>query len=239
MKTTRSIYLHQKNPVSFSYARNRLSKPNFESFVDARRTEETPDLIHEDRSAYLHFVKNGNYQISDQHCYTFCSAADIKKSYFQFDQIYHYLMKHLCLNFFDLKNQSSDCSVRCIPSSIRSVTSTFYPEDSLEMNDDDYYEVWFKELNQPLYFGLNSRLYDDNGNQKSLLDIIYRNPKRSVLGLNSQHGLRSFHIAKIKNVNREEEPITELDTPFYCYQVESESHEKLPVLVNHILVDLD
>lgn len=234
----RTIYLHQKNPVSFCYGRNKLSKPKFEAFVQSKDQEDHPTMIHEDRSAYLHFIKNGLYHTTENQCFTYCSASDIHKSYFQFDQIYHYLMQNLRLNFVNLENQYSDTSVECLQKPIRSITSTFYPEDSLELNDQDYYEVWIKGKHKPLYLGLNTRLYDDNGNQKTLLDIVYRlSGQKRLLGLSSQHQLTTYQIERIRNLNREDEPIDELDTPFYSFEIESQC--RLPLLVNHILVDLD
>lgn len=234
----RTIYLHQKNPVSFCYGRNKLSKPKFEAFVRSKEPEEHPIMIHEDRSAYLHFFKNGLYYMNENQCFTYCSGADIHKSYFQFDQIYHYLMKHVHLNFFNLENQYSDTTVECIQKPLRSISSTFYPEDSLEINDQEYFEVWIKGKNKPLYLGLNTRLYDNDGNQKPLLDIVYRlSGKRRLLGLSSQHQLTTYEIERIKNLTRDDEPIDILDTPFYSFDVETQC--KLPVLVNHILVDLD
>jgi hypothetical protein len=257
----RTIYLHQKNPVSFSYQRNKISKSNFESFmsskvkedhamihdyfdiVDGRSQRFKPsfsDLVfNEPNSKYLNFIHDNIYHHDDEKTYAFCSASDLHRSYFLYDEIYHFLIKHLHMNFFDLKQTSSSSKVTCIETPVHSITSTFHPEDSLEINDQDYYQVWIRGFKRPLYLGMNTRIYDDNGNQKTLLDILYNFPgKRRILGLTSAHKLCSYEIERVKNLNRDLEPIDELDTPFYSYQIKSEL-SKLPILIDHILMDLD
>lgn len=239
---TRNILIHQKNPISFSFDRQSLNKENFKRFVVCREIEDenSPWKSSELSKDYIHFVHNSVYQFQKSYAYAYLSGKDIERFYHQFEQLYYFLMHNLRMNFVDVGDQSSCGKVTCVPKHVNFVASTLRPQDVLEINNSDYYQVSIRGLKHPLYFSLDTKLYDDNGNQKSLLDILYRTGKRKVLGLSSDHELKTFEIENVKNLNLEEEPLDILDVPFYEFSVFQENpKDKLSVLMNHIIVDLD
>lgn len=235
---SRNIYVHQKNPVSLSFDRKKISNNKFQEYTNSLELAHTQ--IHEDRTSYFYNIRNGMYQITQNECFTFSSARDISRTYFQSDQVYHYMMKYLNLNLFHKSQIGSNCIMPHFQLPLQSVSSTFEPEDCLDMNIQDYYQVWFKGMNQPLYLCGDTKLYDNNNYTRTLMDIICQMGRKTVLGLTSNHELTSFDIEKVKNISQEDEPLDILDTPFYEFRVFNDPNIKnLSLLVNHVLVDLD
>ncbi len=234
IRTPTQKLVHQKNYLSFSYARGVLNRSNFDAFM----RNKSIDRIQEDRSAYLHFVKNGMYHISDT-LHTMCSTDQISRSYHKNDDVYFYLMQHLHLNGF----QISGNKVECVPQKIKYVSSTFCPHDVLDINLNDYYRVMIKNIHRPIYLQWGCKLYDENGNSKKLWEIVKPGKPTRVLGLTTDHKLKVYEIDSIHNLNPEDEPFDAMDTPFYEIGCEKEEQEqekgKLPVCIENILVELD
>lgn len=230
--------MHQKNQISFSYARQSLTLNRFQAFMDSRTEENYPQMITEDRSAYLHFVKNNTYWIDEKNntCYTNCSSAEIARTYFQFNEIYFYLMKHLSLNCFGV----SDSNLDITKSRMLSVSSSFRHEYSVEgaYVSDTYYKVIFKDGGRPLYLNLQSNLFDHSGNKKSLLDIAYRLGTKRILGLNDKNEITSREIQKILHLDEDQEPVDFLDTPFYEILLEQTDGPQT-ILMENVFVSLD
>jgi hypothetical protein len=235
----RSIYIHQKNPVSLSYDRKKLSNKKFQEYNDNQQLEH--HFIQEDPKSYLNNIRSGTYQITAKDSFTFATAKDIRRTYFQSDSVYRFMMRYLNVNLFKKSQMGSNCVMKHVSQPLQSVSSTFYPEDCLDINASDYYQLWFKGMNQPLYLCGDTKLFDDTHHQRTLLDILCKTGRRTVLGLTSGHELTSFDIEKVKNVTQEEEPIDILDTPFYEFRIfdDHPNHKGLCLLMNHVLVELD
>jgi hypothetical protein len=236
---SRIIYIHQKNPVSLSFDRKKLSNNKFEEYNDTRQPDH--HLIQEDPKSYFYNIRSGMYQITAKDCFTFASAKDISRTYFQSDAVYHYMMRYLNVNLFNKSQIGSNCVMEHVSQPLQSVSSTFYPEDCLDINASDYYQVWFKGMSQPLYLCGDTKLFDDTNHQRSLMDMLCKTGRRTVLGLTSGHEFTSFDIEKVKNITQEEEPMDILDTPFYEFRIFNDHpyNKGLCLLMNHVLVDLD
>jgi hypothetical protein len=127
---------------------------------------------------------------------------------------------------------------------IKYICSTFYPEDILEINCDDYYKITIKNQHRPIYLQTTANLYDESGDRKSIIDIVHRMGRRRVLGLNDDHEFRAFDIDKVENVTPEDENISVLDTPFYSIGILRDVNDYVKdsnhcVLIDQILVELD
>jgi hypothetical protein len=222
-----------------------MTKEKFQAFEYSRLTNEhsnkrnliqNPIHIHEDRSNYLHFIKDGIYHSEYQKYFTFCSGNEIVKSSQQYDIIHHYLIKSLRLNFFDITSPNSDTTIYFIPRHIKNINHSL---EECEENNNEYYQIFVKGIHTPLYLKLSTKLYDDNCHQKRLFDIIHGISKRKILGLNYQHQLKTFEIDKVKNITKYEERFNSSNIPFYEYEFYGDQEYKNQILINQILVDLD
>ena len=233
---TRKLLIHQKNPVSFSYSRNQFTQSQL-ALSSSKHDSLQESIVSPNHWSSLHFVKNNTYQYTDQQGFTFLNSKVFERAYFQYEPLYYFLLDKLKLNRFDLRRGNSNCLVTSIEQDMKYVCSSFHPDFE---SDDDYYQVLIKGSKNPLYFSLQTCLFDDNGNVKSLLDIVYRTGKRKILGLSSSHELKTFEIQSVKNLNSEDEPLDLLETPFYQIGVTvDENSDNLPVMCDHILVSLD
>ena len=228
------LFVHQKNQLSFSYPQGKLTKDNLHQYLQSKTREETQPTIQHDPSVYLHTVKDGIYYIDSQrNVHTYCSLESLRRIYHQDQYLIYYLLRHLGLNLFcSLGNSLSR-------SKVEYVSSTFYPEDVLDINCQDYYKISIRGNVRPLYLQQTVHLFDDSGHRSSILDIVHRMGKRKVLGLNDQHEFRTFEIDRVENITSEDENITELDTPFYTIGVVRDLTSRSSVLMNQILVELD
>jgi hypothetical protein len=231
------LFVHQKNQLSFSYTQGRLTKDNLHQYIQSKTREETQITIQHDPSVYLHNIKDGMYNLDNQrNIHTYCSLEKLRRLYYQSDSVYFYLLRNLSLNLFS--SQSDNLS----RNKIEYVCSTFYPEDILEINQQDYYKISIRGSLQPLFLQQSVYLFDDTGHRGSILDIVHRMGKRKVLGLNDQHEFRTFEIERVENITSEDENITELDTPFYAIGIVRKAEGSTrhnTVLINQILVELD
>jgi hypothetical protein len=228
------LFVHQNNLISFSYPKGKFTKESFHQYLQSKTREDTQTIIEHDPSVYLHAVKDGIYQIDyKRDIKVYSSLGNLKRLYHQSDSVYYYVLRNLSLNLF------RDRAFSPIKEKVEYVSSTFYPEDILEINQQDYYKITFSKIVQPLYLQRSVKLYDESGNRKSILDIVHRMGKRKVLGLNHDHEFQTYEIARVENITSEDENITALDTPFYAIGVIRESKDNNCVLMNQILVDLD
>jgi hypothetical protein len=230
----RPIYCHKRNVVSFSYPKTSFSKQNFEKYTSSQQREEYTPIIQHDPSMYLHVVKDGVYHICNpQFNHTFCSLENLNRLSHQSDMLYHFTIRNLFLNCFD-GNKSEGLKMKYI-------TSTFYPEDVLEMNVDEYYEIHIKNKFRPLYLRPCSRLYDEYGERKKLIDLVHRMGKRRLLGLNDKHEKEVFEIERVRNIIPEDDESDFIDPPFYSIGIvyEDTKYNPTTVLMDNILVDLD
>lgn len=221
------IFVHQKNSLSFSYERFKITKSNFQTYLKKKHSE----YIQQDPSIYLQVSKNGIYQFSYQDIQTYCRLSDLKRCFYQSDDVYFFLLKYLQLNFFDPCDQMKRVSQK-----LEYISSTFHPEDILEVNQDDYYKVFIKNQHRPLYLQTSVGLYNESGHQKKLLDLVHQLGPRRVLGLNESHHPEVFCIERVQNVTPDDDELSFMDPPFFEIGL---NQERLPVLMDKILVDLN
>lgn len=232
----RPIYCHKKNVVSFSYPKTSFTKKNFEKYTASQEREEYTPMIQHDPSVYLHVVKDGVYDICNPRFnHTFCSLENLNRLSHQSDMLYHFTIRNLYMNFFSL-----DGKWKCEPNAVKYITGTFYPEDILEMNIDEYYELHIRNKNRPIYLQTCAKLYDECGNRKSLLDLVHRMGKRRLLGLNDKHEMEIFEIERVRNIIPEDDETSFIDPPFYSIGIiRNETKESRAILMDNILVSLD
>ena len=234
------VFCHKKNHLSFSYCKSSLTKENFTKYCDSKQREDYVPMVQHDPSVYLHVAKDGMYRFEFGTNDTFCSLDELKRTYHQSDDVYFFLMKNLNLNFFKLYYKTN---VERIPTRIKYITSTFCPEDVYEINLEDYYKIYIKDKRDPLYVQKSSKLYDESGNRKPLVDLVHRMGKRRLLGLDLNHRIKTFDIERVQNILPEEDDSAlTLEPPFYEIGIETETHDKEdshPVLMDNILVHLD
>lgn len=232
------VFVHQKNHLSFSYPKSKLTKENLHQYIDSQTREEYRPMIQQDPSVYLHIVKDGIYYMDSGKIHTYCSSEQLNRVYHQSDSVYYFLMRNLRLNVFCKQED------QWRQEKIQYVCSTFYPEDILEMNLD-YYKISFKESHRPLYLHPNTKLFDESGHRKSILDVVHRMGRRRILGMDDTHRFQTFDIEKVENITSDEENISVLDTPFYSIgivrdeQRDKDRNMRGSILMNRILVELD
>jgi hypothetical protein len=220
-----SLFIHQKNPVSFSYDRATFVRENFKKFFKLRQQDH--------RGVWERNSVKEAYQMTPKEVLVYINGRHFEKMFLQNEQMYHFLIKNLKMTFVNPTETYSNGVVSCVRESVNSISSFNCLED-----DEDYYQIFIKGLEHPLYFSSNTTLYDSNGNQKNLLDILYRTEKRNILGLCKQHMIKDYEIIRFRNLNSEEDDLDILDSPFYKFCVSKENEHKT-LLINHILVDLD
>lgn len=228
------LFVHQKNYLSFSYPKTKLTKENLHRYIDSQSREEYSPMIQQDPSVYLHIVKDGIYYMDRGNIHTYCSSDQLNRVYHQSDSVYYFLMRNLRLNVFCKKEEQWK------QEKIQYVCSTFYPEDILEMNLD-YYKITIKENHRPLYLHPNTKLFDESGHCKSILDVVHRMGRRRILGMDDTHRFQTFDIDKVENITSDEENITIFDTPFYSIGIVRDEERNMggSILMNQILVELD
>ena len=221
-----SLFIHQKNPVSFSYDRKTFLRENFKTFLTLRQ----PDS----RSVWeRNFIREA-YLLNPKEVFAYINGRHFEKMFLQNEQMYHFLMKNLKITFVNPTETASNGVVSCVGEGVNFVSSFNCLED-----DQDYYQVFIKGFEYPLYFSSETKLYDNGGNQKKLLDILYRTERKRILGLCKQHMLKDYEIVRFRNLNSEEDDLDILDSPFYEFCVSKEHEDHRTLLVDHILVDLD
>lgn len=228
------IFVHQSNKLSFSYSRSKMTKRNFENYMESKTLEDNQQIIQQHPYNHLHIVKDGIYQLDVlDNVHTYCSIKDLHRCYYLSDDLYFFILKHLKMNLFSI-----DCGIKCLPTQINHISSTFYPEDILEVNTQDFYKIYIRNRYEPLYLQTDVKVYDETGNRRNLMDILHQLGRRRVMGVNSKHHFEVFEIEKVQNVSPDDE-ISILDTPFYSIGIVREEKQSHPVLVNQILVDLN
>lgn len=243
------LFVHQKNHVSFSYPKSKLTKENLHRYIENQFREDYTPMIQHDPSMYLHVVKDGIYRMGHRNMYAHCSGEQLRRVYHQSDSVYYFLMKNLYLNLFSVHEADKThgtggrtggrTGFDTRQTNIQYVCSTLYPEDILEINQD-YYKITIRDQHQPLYLQSSARLYDESGHRRAMIDIVHRMGRRRILGMNSEHEYQSFDIDRVENITSDEDNITVLDTPFYSIGIVKEVNERAnTVLMNQILVDLD
>jgi hypothetical protein len=227
--------IHQKNQISFSYPKGKLTKDNLHQYIESKTCEESQRIIQHEPSVYFHTIKDGIYNLDHQrNIHTYCSLESLSRLYHQSDSVYSYMLRNVSLNLFSVHGFRLTFQEK-----IEYVCSTFYPEDILEINLEDYYKISIRGCLRPLFLQQSAHLFDDSGHRQSILDIVHRMGKRKVLGLNDQHEFRAYEIERVENITSEDEPITVLDTPFYAIGLIHDKSTRSSLLMNQILVDLD
>ena len=237
-RPTTQLFVHQKNHLSFSYPKSKLTKENLHRYIDSQCREEYSPMIQQDPPVYLHVAKDGIYYMDGGKIHTYCSSEQLNRLYHQSDSVYYFLMRNLKLNVFCKTEE------RWRQEKIQYVCSTFYPDDILEINLD-YYKITVKESHRPLYLHPSTVLFDESGHRKSILDVVHRIGRRRILGMDDTHKFQTFDIVKVENITSDEENISVLDTPFYSIgivrddQRDDQRDMEGSILMNQILVELD
>ena len=231
------IYIHRNNSVSFSYYKFNITKQGFQKYVLDQTPEEYKPLIQSDPYHYIHAVKSGVYQIDKgDHVYTLCSLQKLHDIYAKSDQLYYFLMKNLYLNTYLIRPPT----LSFYGSVIQHVSTTFYPEDILEVNQEDYYKIYIRGLNKPLHLQTSAKLINESGESKPLLEILYRMGKRRVLGINTNLQLQEFEIERVQNVSHSDDHDHSIfNTPFYAIGFLKDPSQPSTILMDQILVELD
>jgi hypothetical protein len=245
--------VHQNNRVSFSYTRTKMTKSNLHKYIQSKLNHEVDPfenphfLVQHDPSHYLHIVKDGIYHLDNRNMVnTFCSINDLHRSYYQSNDLYFFILKHLRLNLFSI---NLNFSILPLHVPIQYVSSTYYPSKLHDVNLQDYYKIFIKHQHVPLYLRMDNRLYDESGSSRKLSNIIHSLGRRRIMGLNQDHQPQVFEIEKAKNVSAEDET-QNFDTPFFSIGLKKESIDpktipsdyvtsKTSILVGQVLVDLD
>jgi hypothetical protein len=228
-----SLFIHQKNPISFSYDRSTFVREKFDRFLKVRRQPEHCEFKNWNRN----FIREA-YLLNPKEVFTYINGRHFEKIFLQNEEMYHFLMKNLKMTFVNPVEKASNGVVSCVRENVNFVSSTS-ELNLLEEQTKDYYQLFIKGFEYPLYFSSSTKLYDNDGNQKKLLDILYRTERKRILGLCKQHMLKDYEIVRFRNLNSEEDDLDILDSPFYEFCVSKEHDEHRTLLVDHILVDLD
>jgi hypothetical protein len=145
-------------------------------------------------------------------------------------------MKNLYLNQFSMGRQNS---LSIYGSPLKSVSTTFYPHDILEINLEDYYKIHIKGLFQPLYLQQNAKLLNESAESKNILEIVHRLGRRRILGVDPNHQIVEMEIDRVQNIAYQEEENL-IETPFFALGfIRDQQLQSNLILMDHVFVELD
>lgn len=229
----KQLLIHQNNRLSFSYQRNHISK---QSYINYKSSLTKPDYnyVQSDDSQHLSIIQNGIYNKNNNHTFTICNLSDIHRSYYLSDNLYFYIIKNLFLNTLD--DLEFNHKINFIK--VKSISSSFYPEDILEINLHPYYKIKLQEKHYALNLSYNSKVYNESGHKKTINELLSSVGQIRLMGLNNNHQLNEFKVESIQVI----EPIEAsnfYDTPFYSLVIPQPNNINYNIIMDPLIVELD
>lgn len=242
----RTIYIHKKNNVSFSYQPTSLNHYNFNKYnvknVDQNMKYNDPlSLVHHvyqpmtlnNQYHHINIVKDGVYNINDVWAHTNVTVNELYHLNDKSSNLYSFVMKLIHLDTIDFAGRMK----YIFQKPVSFVCSSFRPEDVYDVNANDYYEVYIKNKHKPLYLQEEAMLYDENGDGKKIIDIAYKMGRRRILGIDDLHRVREYEIERVLMKNPVDEMRNDFDVAFL--EVGVEKNMRQPIIMDNIIVDLD
>lgn len=247
----KTMYIHKKNNVSFSYKNGSLNKYNFNKY-NASFERDTDIKYNNTLSLAQHTyqymtlnnqyhnintIKDGIYNIQDEVVHTNITLNELYHLNDKSSNLYSFVMKLISLDTFDFAGRMK----YVFQKPISFVCSSFRVEDVLDVNINDYYEVYIKNKYQPIYLQEEALIYDESGISKKILDIAHQMRRRRVLGINDQHNVQEYEIERIVMKNPVDDMKNDFDVQFLEIGVEIgiKPSKNQPIIMNNIIVDLD
>jgi hypothetical protein len=232
------MFVHQNNSIGFCYSKNTLRK---EKFIEYQNQFDPQSIIRSDPYHSIHVVKNGIYNIDNQdNIFTYCSPKELYKIYSKSEDLYGFLMQNLFLNFFKIENCISYYSTHTFASvyayKIQNVSTTYYGQ--LDATIPDYYKIYVRGQFQPIYLQQTSKLVNENGEVKNIIDLVHQMGKRRILGVDHNHQIVEMEIDRVKNISYLDDEST-FQTPFYAIGFIRKSKQPSLILMDQVLVELD
>jgi hypothetical protein len=241
----RNLFIHKKNNVSFSYKTNSINHYNFNiyntSLIDHHTPTDTHSIVHKiyryrtlnNQYHNINTIKDGVYHHNKKWIHTFINVNDLYQLYQKSPNLYLYVLNLLYLD-------TMESTKKLAPSHISYLSSTYTSQNPLNINYLPYYQVHMKNSYQPIYLQEKAKLFDSNGNKVSVLDIVSKLGKRTILGLDNNHNLKEFDISKIVLINPNHNKNI-FDLPFINigFQIMNKTVLYNSLILNNIIVELD
>ena len=242
----RSIYIHKKNNVSFSYRSDSLNKYNFNkynigNFDNDMKYNDTFSLVQHvyqpmtlnNQYHNINTIKDGIYKIDDTLVHTRINVNELYHLNDKSSNLYSFVMKLIHIDTIDFAGRMK----HVFQKPISFVCSSFRVEDVLDINMNDYYEVYIKNKRNPIYLQEEAIIYDETGFGKKILDIAYKMGRRRVLGIDDLHNVREYEIERVLMKNPVDEMKNDFDVQFLEIGIQDNTNQ--PIIMDNIIVSLD
>jgi hypothetical protein len=241
----KQLLIHKKNNVSFSYQSGSLNKYNFQKYnMNTREYEikshNTVELVHQTYQPFtlnnqyhnINTVKDGIYHINDDWVHSFVNINYLYNMNEKSSNLYSFVMKLLQLDNVDFNGRMKNV----FNNNICFLTSTFQPEDCLDVNLNDYYEVYIKNKHEPIYLQENARVYDEQGMPMTIFNLIHKFGKRKLLGIDKNQFVCEYEVSKVIVKNPVDEMKNVFDVPFLGLGVIHTFNK--PIIMDNIIVNV-
>ena len=247
----KTIYIHKKNIISFSYHSYSLNKYNFNKY----NLEKMDKYIkYNDTSAFvnhiyqpmtlnnqyhnINIIKDGIYKVNDTLIATNINVNELYNLNIKSSDLYSFVMKLIYLNTCNFSGKMK----YIFQTNLLFIRSSFQ-NDILNINMDYYYEIHIKNKHNPIYVQENAIVYDKTGFAKKILDIVGKVGRRSILGVDNLHNIREYEIEKVILKNPIYEMKNKFDVQYLEFGLRNDNkiydNSTKSIIIDNIIVNLD